>query len=189
MSSPIILYCRGHRIHIAAVLIIVMLPVILSLGETIVWLPWLRSGEAVVNVAALAALVFGAVVLLLFRNQLSRLELRSPLRWRRVDLAILVTLWGLAWAVAPFGVPTRFSYVATLTMTILILAGRFLRNDTLILLFCGATIAQLTLWGMVEYTPVRHLFFLLDDIPSPARLAVSVACLPIAVAALPGFKR
>lgn len=188
MRPYLLLYCRGHRVGRAGGLVL-LVAVVLSVAEgRVVDLPWL-DGIRHITVGTFCALAYALVPVMLFRNELSRLEVFAARSWLRIDATIVTVLWLIPWAGAAIDAWTvRFAYASTLSLGMVLVFGTLMRVDTLALSLVAVLVIQSALWGSVEGTPWRHLLFLLDELPPTIMLTVSVFALPIMVVCLPRLK-
>ena len=189
MKSFAFLYFHGHRI---VVVLLMMLFIGLALSFSEGWLlriPWL-SGTAGVNVGTLCSFAYAALPVPLFRNQLSKLEARSPRKWLVVDSTLLVVLWSVPWVFSLTGVGSvRFAYVSTVLMGITFFAGKYLNVDTLALLLIAQLVLQTALWLSASETKWRFVLFALAVPPGHVPLLISGLSLLVSIPSLHKFKQ
>lgn len=163
---------------------------ILVLAEgRVIEVPWL-TGTNRVNFGTVAAFIYSCAAILMFRNEISRLEFLTPRRWCAIDRLILLVLWVFPWGLALTGIASsRFAYVSTVLIGLCICAGRFFRVDTLALLFVAQLVVQTGLWPVLEYSPLRHALFLLDHVRLLVMLAVSGMFFILACTQIDSFKK
>lgn len=189
MRSRTILYCRGHKLWEACLLTAIVMFAVYGAGSTVVNIPWL-SGLHAVTLNGVVGTVYALNVVLIFRNEISRLEHGSPYSWKWVNGVIFIVLWGLPWMTA-LGADdgARFAYIATVTLGLCIGIGGFVRTDTLMLLLIAQFLVQTIVWQSLESTPWRHLLFVIDELPLHITLVVSFVALIVSFFLLGRFQQ
>ncbi|APT93696.1 hypothetical protein CPHO_05660 [Corynebacterium phocae] len=171
------------------------MPAIISVGivatlfeQVIVGIPWLHSYQFF-TIGVLLAFAYSLLPIIVFRNEISRLEIASPKSWMLSDLGVLATLWFTPWIGAVAGLfSTRFAYIATLLLAVCVVLGSVLRTDTLSLLLFAQFIAQTALWTVFSGTRAQHLLFVLDTPTSFKMLLASILSLMLTALFLQRFK-
>ncbi|GAA1475284.1 hypothetical protein P4N68_06150 [Corynebacterium felinum] len=177
MRSRFALYCCGHKMWSAVLLTCVVCAVVFGAGNQSVRVPWILSPQAV-TLSGIAGLLFSLNGVLLFRNELSRLELMSSRQWLWSHAVVLGIVGLIPWLMVPVADGgSRFAYVATLTFSLCVALGVFLRTDTLALVLMVQFLAQTLVWSSLEHTVFRHVLFAIDQPPTPVAAALSVVAL------------
>lgn len=185
----LVLYVRGHRLWLALTCVVCCLGCAIAAGTIVVPVPWLRQSSESFIVETLCATVYASVVIIWWRTPLSRYEEDSPLSWRRADLGVLLVLWVGLWAAAAAGATLKFPYVASILVGIVLLAGRWLRADSLGLLVVALLLVQTGLWTSINHTVVAPLFFIMERPSLGQAVVVSVVAFVVSVASIGAFKR
>lgn len=188
MRSSVRLYCAGHRLGwVFGALVVLGIIVVFAEGY-VVPLPWLTYGQ-VVTVGSLCALAYALLLPLVFRNEISRLEVISGQRWRLADAAILTVLWALPWLGVLAGFTSaHFAYAVAVLLGLCVVLGRWLRVDTLTLFLLAQFIAQTALWTTLEPSPLRHALFMLSSPNPTVTVGVSAVSLVASMVFVGGFK-
>lgn len=188
MKPYVSLYCRGHRVTPALIIVFCIGIVLVACEGWLLNIPWL-NGAAGVNIGTLCSFSYATLPALLFRNQISRLEAQVSRTWPFIDTLVLVILWSIPWLFSLSGISSlRFAYVSTLLMGISVFAGRFMNVCTLALVLVLQLVLQTALWPSLSSTPWRHVMFALDTPSSCIALLLSGLLFFVSVVSLRKFK-